>query len=384
MMLSDDECLSDDEYSSNVQVANSDKKPLPLPILSQAEVNSSQLLGKGAFCQVSSIKSISLKPEKDADDEQQEARNLFAARYPPSRINRNLAIFGKQQETQKNLAPQPPPRLAMKKIKDLSAKNLKRAQTDLKAEFDILKSIPRHTNIIQLYAVGYDSANEEIEFLVLGRLRTTLRNRIKRWREQRGLGVWEFIGIDVKGSQDLWLERLLVLSRIAGALQFLHANKIIFRDIKPDNIGFDDNDIVRLFDFGLSKVLQAENDDDTYKLTGDTGTLRYMPREVFKGLPYGKSADVYSFSIVMYEVLSLKVPYSELPRSQFKNLVFKQGCRPQVDPGWPEKLQKLMTTMWDDERKLRPESQEVFSTLEEMLRGSDSNLFPAFLIVPCE
>lgn len=372
---------SDHEYSTKAD--NSDR-PFILPVLSESEVKLGQILGNGAFCQVSSVRSISLLQETQLEDEgQQEARKKMASLYKPSKLDKNLAIYGRQQQTQDPLAFQPP-RLAMKQVKDLSTKKRRIAQADLKMELDILKSIPHHRNIIQLHAVGYRDADDDSlpEFLILGKLRFTLATMLNRWRERRGMGVWEILGIDVKGSQDLWMERLVVLSRIADALQFLHSHQVIFRDLKPDNIGFDEYEMVKIFDFGLGKILakENENEDGTYELTGDTGSRRFMPPEVFRSLPYGKNVDVYSFAIVMYEVLSLKVAFAGIPPTYFQDLVYIQRCRPPLDPEWPYALQTLISIMWDNDAKIRPTSQHVFLTLEGMLRGEDAHLFPLYLI----
>ena len=84
--------------------------------------------------------------------------------------------------------------------------------------------------------------------------------------------------------------RLIVLREIASAVKYLHEHHILFRDIKPDNIGFDSNDTPKLFDFGLVKELKSSSkvtsiscrngchagDEAVYNLTGRTGSRRYM------------------------------------------------------------------------------------------------------------
>ena len=62
---------------------------------------------------------------------------------------------------------------------------------------------------------------------------------------------------------------------------FLTSNSIIYRDLKPENIGFDVYGYTKMIDFGLARELTAKDrlDDGTYKLTGNTGTLRYMAPE---------------------------------------------------------------------------------------------------------
>jgi serine/threonine protein kinase len=370
-----------------------------IPVLVKAEVRCGTFLGRGSFCKVSAIKTISLK-ETLPDDAQEEVRKRFALRFQSSssykrRNNNTLAIFGKQGNEPNPMTQQP--RMAMKELMNISNKNLKTAQDDLKRECDILRSIREHTGfhpyIIELYAIGVETLDcykDEVQsiqpnFLILSKIRATLKNFIYKWRERRGLGVYEFLGISIKESQDLWLERLIVLSRIADALQFLHQHGIIFRDLKSENIGFDADDVPKIFDFGLAKQIgEQEYDDkikDSYKLTGNTGTLRYMPPEVALDQPYGMTVDVYSLSILMHEVLSLQVPFAGIPPSEFRHEVFVQGVRPPIDQGWPLPLQQLLASMWNANPKSRPTMEQVFLSLTGMLRGSDAELFPEYILM---
>jgi serine/threonine protein kinase len=138
-----------------------------------------------------------------------------------------------------------------------------------------------------------------------------LTSRLHKWREQRGLGIYLALSIGVQGSRNLWIERLVVVERISKAIQYMHSHRILNRDVKPDNVGFDHQNVPKLFDFGLAKRINIANQDDgLYKLTGETGTTRYMPPEVALNQPYGWTADVYSLAILMYEVLSLKIPFA--------------------------------------------------------------------------
>ena len=94
-------------------------------------------------------------------------------------------------------------------------------------------------------------------------------------------------------------------------MQYLHNQGIIHRDLKPANIRFDNQNIIKVLDFGLATKLSPtdKNNDRNYKLNGGVGTCRYMAPEVAKCKPYNKLADVYSFGILMWQMLSLQVPF---------------------------------------------------------------------------
>jgi serine/threonine protein kinase len=102
---------------------------------------------------------------------------------------------------------------------------------------------------------------------------------------------------------------------------------VIFRDLKPNNIGFLDGK-VQLFDFGLSRELPGCNLEEPFEMSGKVGTLRYMAVEVACHQAYNVSSDVYSWAMVSYEVLTLQKPYAGWTRDMHQNLVCGKGVRP--------------------------------------------------------
>eukprot|EP00547_Thalassionema_nitzschioides_P012004 CAMPEP_0194261544 /NCGR_PEP_ID=MMETSP0158-20130606/46081_1 /TAXON_ID=33649 /ORGANISM="Thalassionema nitzschioides, Strain L26-B" /LENGTH=636 /DNA_ID=CAMNT_0039001667 /DNA_START=1 /DNA_END=1908 /DNA_ORIENTATION=+ len=105
------------------------------------------------------------------------------------------------------------------------------------------------------------------------------------------------------------LERLVLLQQLASALAYLHKQGLVYRDVKPDNVGLLQNN-VKLMDFGLlAEFPSSENGtNDTVFLTQRCGTLRYMAPDVCLGR-YNESADVYSFSVLLWELWYLQGPF---------------------------------------------------------------------------
>jgi serine/threonine protein kinase len=158
----------------------------------------------------------------------------------------------------------------------------------------------------------------------------------------------------------------------------LHPYLPIYRDLKPDNIGFDACDTVKLFDFGLAKELRESErlEDDNYKLTGMTGSRRYMAPEVAKRLPYNQSADVYSFGILLYEICSLERPFQGYQCTRHMEEVVMGKQRPKIETGsshsfWPESLVALIRKSWDDNAHVRPNFNEVMESLDQLLKRNE-------------
>jgi serine/threonine protein kinase len=192
---------------------------------------------------------------------------------------------------------------------------------------------------------------------------------MNKWRDEPCDELLKSTG----GHHRDYSEPLKYSSQIASAISYLHERDIIYRDLKPKNIGINANGNVKLFDFGFARLLPHERSvDDTFKMTGRIGTLRYMAPEVALKESYNLKVDVYSWSIILWEMLSLENPYQTIPREQFLTLVCQREERHKLDPVWPKSLRDLIGRSWGNHISTRPTMEEVYALVncvqEEMTR----------------
>ena len=146
---------------------------------------------------------------------------------------------------------------------------------------------------------------------------------------------------------------------------------ILYRDIKPDNVGFAQDDVVKIFDFDLVREVDTNTSlhDGTYNLTAQTGSTRYMAPEVALGQPYNELVDVYSASILIWQILHLETPFHNFTQSMFDTSVVKNGMRPKCDTVHvvTTPLANLLHRGWHANWKQRP-------TMDEMVKGLENEI----------
>ena len=118
---------------------------------------------------------------------------------------------------------------------------------------------------------------------------------------------------------------------------------------------------------GLAKQIHAKDalPDGTYQLTGWTGSMKYMAPEVAHMQPYSYSADVYSYGIVLWQILSCDQPYQKYSIRMLEDYVMKQGYRPKVNPKWRKTCKKLVVDCWDPKAVKRPNLEKVMEILRD-------------------
>ncbi|KAG7349394.1 serine/threonine protein kinase [Nitzschia inconspicua] len=364
-----------DKRTSDWDVLN---HSLDVPKLSIKEIEMGRFLGEGGFFKVHEIQKITLDKSAADDTSESEARELEELQDMTSRICSDdkgsgvgsALIVQDRRFMEKNCCRPSQSggklncRYAIKMMKKgaLSDPGLfVNTLVDMAIEAKFLSSL-RHPNIIKMRGISTDFiAAGADSFIILDRLYQTLTERIASWKDKKenGFGfVFDFRG---KKSKAFLAERLTVAFDVANALEYLHDRNIIYRDLKPDNLGFDVRGDVKLFDFGLATEFDKEK-HGSYKLTGDTGTIRYMAPEVAMEQSYTEKADVYSFGILLWQIMSLETPYGKLHGGKIEYSVCHLGLRPKLDPSWPPSVLKLLEDCFARNPPRRP-SMEVICTL---------------------
>ncbi|KQJ92958.1 serine/threonine-protein kinase STY46 [Brachypodium distachyon] len=163
-------------------------------------------------------------------------------------------------------------------------------------------------------------------------------------------------------------EILRVATDISKGMNYLHQNNIIHRDLKTANLLMDENKVVKVADFGVSRVK-----DQSGVMTAETGTYRWMAPEVIEHRPYDHKADVYSFGIVLWELLTGKIPYGQLTPMQAAVGVVQKGIRPIIPKDTHPKLADLVQKCWHGDSAERPEFSQILEILQRLSKEVGTN-----------
>ncbi|XP_028994521.1 mitogen-activated protein kinase kinase kinase 7-like [Betta splendens] len=161
----------------------------------------------------------------------------------------------------------------------------------------------------------------------------------------------------------------------AQGVAYLHAMKpkaLIHRDLKPPNLLLvARGTVLKICDFGTACDIQ------TY-MTNNKGSAAWMAPEVFEGSNYSEKCDVFSWGIILWEVITRKKPFDEIGGSAFCIMwAVHRGTRPPLIRDLPEPIETLMTRCWDKEPSQRPSMEEVTNTMSRLMKffpGSDEPL----------
>lgn len=210
-----------------------------------------------------------------------------------------------------------------------------------------------HPSVIKFY--GYSIDDEDVSILMQYAQKGSLLSILKLIRS----------GKEVPGYDNTVRQKILI--GIARGMMHLHNNNLVHRDIKPENIMLDGNFNPLVADFGLARTSEKK-----LGMTAGAGSPYYKAPEVLeKETDYDESVDVYSYGIMMYEIITDLVPFHELPPQildnpyLFSDRVVVYETRPIFPEDFKitEELKILIQKCWSSKPIERPTFEEIFNKL---------------------
>lgn len=237
-------------------------------------------------------------------------------------------------------------------LEKLSKKN-KSIFTSIHREINIMAKIS-HPSILKFIGYSEKSFNNRSRPVIIteyshnGSLKDILKH-------ERGLH-----------SQNLnSTKKLINIFGIASAMSFLHLNNIIHRDLKPANILENEYLFPQIADFGLSKKFHENTNSMTSQSTKKLqGTYTYISPEGLQNNTYTKAGDVYAFSLIVYEIMTLQEPYKDFNLQMLFAQVVHQQYRPKFLTPIKDCYKNLIEKCWAHDPKDRPTFDEIVNDLK--------------------
>ncbi|RIA87166.1 kinase-like domain-containing protein, partial [Glomus cerebriforme] len=196
------------------------------------------------------------------------------------------------------------------------------------------------SGIIRLYGITQDPVTKNYMMVLHYAVHGSLRNYLDKCYDKLS-----------------WHSKIYYLNWIADGLNKIHKNELIHRDLHIGNILYTDflGGLACITDMGLCKPVNY----DALEKKSVYGVLSYIAPEVLRGQNYTKASDIYSFGIIMYEMISGLPPYHDV--SHDENLAMKicQGLRPRFNIKVPQLIVHLIKRCLDANQLNRPTVQEV-------------------------
>lgn len=149
----------------------------------------------------------------------------------------------------------------------------------------------------------------------------------------------------------------------ARGMAYLHSGNppVLHRDLKSANILLDDSYTAKVCDFGLSRLKAQER-----SMTGNCGTVQWMAPEVLANMSYNEKADVYSYGIIVWELLSRECPYDGMSAIQCALAVLNRDKRPEIPKWCPPSLHALIKSCTKKDPNHRPSFVQILRALDAM------------------
>lgn len=227
---------------------------------------------------------------------------------------------------------------------------------DFYREIKLLSSF-NHPSILRF--IGYSTSDFE------GNFHPTIITEYAPNGTLRDILDEEIMGLSKPGWN--MTKKLINIYGIANGMKYLHSHSILHRDLKSNNILLDDNLYPLISDFGLSKITEGCSESLIYQSIANLkGTPNYCSPEYLTSLIFTQASDVYAFGLIVYEIMSGLVPFSNAKNLiDLFNIICKKCYRPELTPEIPQAYKNLIERCWSQNPEERPSFSEIVSELED-------------------
>ncbi|RHZ85585.1 hypothetical protein Glove_64g113 [Diversispora epigaea] len=163
-----------------------------------------------------------------------------------------------------------------------------------------------------------------------------------------------------------WKKKSHILSIIASGLANIHEMGLMHKDFHLGNIVNQTLTLSYITDFGLCKPVTENDPEKIY------GVIPYMAPETLSREEYTQASDIYSFGIIMLEVLTSYPPYYNIPHNENLAMDICKGLKPEIKCEIPQVLKEIMEKCWNFEPLNRPTAEELKSQLREYFWDTDN------------
>ncbi|BFG01361.1 mitogen-activated protein kinase kinase kinase 7 [Drosophila madeirensis] len=233
-------------------------------------------------------------------------------------------------------------------------------QKDIEKEVKQLSRV-KHVNIIALHGI---SSYQQATYLIM--------------EYAEGGSLHNFLHGKVKPAYSL-AHAMSWARQCAEGLAYLHAmtpKPLIHRDVKPLNLLLTNKGRnLKICDFGTVA-------DKSTMMTNNRGSAAWMAPEVFEGSKYTEKCDIFSWAIVLWEVLSRKQPFKDIDNAYTIQWKIYKGERPPLLTTCPKHIENLMTACWKTAPEDRPSMQYIVGVMNEIVKdytGADKALEYTFV-----
>lgn len=150
------------------------------------------------------------------------------------------------------------------------------------------------------------------------------------------------------------VELVCTIYQIVEGMKFVHFNKIVHRDLKPSNILLTKDGTVKIADFGIAKLMSAEQQ----LTTGGIGTQKFMAPEILNEENYNEKVDIYSFGVLVFSILN----DGKLPTNKLRDIC--NGVKAEIPEKFTEFSKNLINSCWNFAPDDRPSFEEILNEIE--------------------